>query len=100
MLTYTTVRMNGKVYKCYIDKDCVFTQKPMLEKSEAIRLMNDINATFVDETEMTYDEKTDNFYDDYRCWDDHTGKDYETENGVRHLYDFAEDYFERWKPLH
>ena len=98
MLTYTTVKMNGKTYKCYIDNELVFTQKPMLEKDEAMKLMNDINATFVDEAEMVYDKTTDNFYDDYRCWDDHKGADYETDNGTKHLYDFAEDYFEDWQP--
>ena len=96
MIIAATFTINNKQYNGYLDNELLFDQKPLLEKEEAFSLMNDINETFVD-AEMTYDQAKDNFYDDYRCHDDHSGKDYETEDGIKHLYDFAEDYFEDWK---
>jgi hypothetical protein len=96
MLVAVRFTINNKQYNGYIDNEALFDRKPLLERVEAFSLMEDINTTFVDEAEMVYDEVNDNFYDDGCSCDDHSGKDYVTEDGIKHLYDFADDYFDDW----
>ena len=94
MIIAVKYEINNKTYDGYIDDSLLF-KIPLLEKTEAMSLMKDINATFADKADMVYNEADDYFYDDYRG-DKNRGKDYETEEGTKHLYDFVEDYFEKW----
>ena len=98
MIIAVQFSINNKHYYGYIDNEAIFDKRPLLEKAEALSLMNDINSTFAGNAEMVYNESHDYFYDDYRG-DKNRGDDYETEDGIKHLYDFAEDYFEDWEGM-